>query len=488
MNILLIMSDSLSPHFTSLQGSVAGGTPNLERLAESGVTFERTYCNSPLCAPSRASLVTGRYVSDVECFDNGAEFASGWPTMGHVLGASGFETAIIGKMHFVGHDQVHGFDRRIAIETDYTKGYDPDYYKLAYRWDQPSAGNPYGKEWMGESYVYGPRWDDYRHHYDRDELIHRSALEYLSGKGPDSSPFFCCVSYHAPHNPFWIPESMKARFRGANLPLPAIPDGTETCHGPMDSWLNDFHYVPEIRDQLLTETNLRWLYETFYGVIYDLDRRVGELLERLDSQGIRDDTAIIFTSDHGDMMGKRGMVQKRYLYEYAVRVPLIWSFPKRWQKGVRLKNTVSLVDLLPTLAAMAGSTRLPSDLPGTSLVESLANGVEPPERTVFCEYHGEGVHAPCFIAVRGRLKYLYVHGHEERLYDTEADPDEYTNIIADTRYAAEVKSMRAELLSTFDPDRIAASALRSQHNRRLVYDCYRERRKNEDEAMNPYAE
>ena len=328
INILFILSDSLAPHFTAVYGDAEARTPNLNELTRQGVVFENAYCNSPLCAPSRASLVTGRYVSQLGCFDNASEFSSEIPTIAHALGAASYETVIIGKMHFVGHDQWHGFDRRIAHETDYTRGYDPDYYKLAYDWKQPSSGNPVGRDWMSPSYVRSAKWENYRHHYDRDEQIHHAALDYLAQKNSASSPFFCCVSYHAPHNPFWIPERFRAPFTHLQLSFLNMPENIETCHGIMDKWLNDFHYLDEMRDRLLAPANLNWLYQTFYGMIYNLDQRVGGLVSLLEKQGLRETTAVVFASDHGDMMGHRGMIQKRYFYERSARVPLIFSFPR----------------------------------------------------------------------------------------------------------------------------------------------------------------
>ena len=470
MNILFIMSDSLVPQLAGPYGDTVGSTPHLDALAASGVVFENAYCNSPLCAPSRASMVTGRYVSELGAFDNGSAFAAEWPTMGHALGAAGYESAIIGKMHFIGHDQHHGFDTRIALQTDYSKRYDPGEYKLAYKWDQPSAGNPHGADWMGPSYVDEDRWQDYRHHYDRDETIHREALAYLEARSASDRPFFCCVSYHAPHNPFWIPDRFRDVFRGKDLPLPSIPDGIDPCHGPMDTWLNDFHYVPEIRDRLMTKENLRWLYETYYGIVHDLDRRIGELLAALQTHGLAEDTVVVFASDHGDMMAHRGMVQKRCFYERSERVALMFACPGHWQGRVRLSTPVSLIDLFPTFAELAQAP-VPDDLPGTSLLGNVADGTEPPARVVFSEYHGEGVHAPCFMARKDRYKYIYVHGHEERLYDVINDPDEYENLIGSVEHAAIAKELKNALLEQFDTEAVAEYALCSQRNRNFVYDC-----------------
>src|SRR5215207_5696585 len=153
-DILVIQCDSLPPDLVGAYGSVAGATPNIDRLAERGTRFE-AYCNAPLCTPSRASMMTGRLASELGVFDNASEFSSDWPTMAHAVRAVGYETAIIGKMHFLGYDQYHGFQERLALETDYSKGYNADLYDLAYDWDSPVAGNPNSPQMMGESYVGG---------------------------------------------------------------------------------------------------------------------------------------------------------------------------------------------------------------------------------------------------------------------------------------------------------------------------------------------
>lgn len=475
MNILLLMSDSMTPHLTGPYGDPVGATPTLDRLASRGTVFERAYCNSPLCAPSRASMVTGRYVSELGCFDNASEFSSEWPTMAHSLGAAGYETVIVGKMHFIGHDQNHGFDRRIALDTDYTKGYDPIGYKLAYDWEQPSGGNPAGPGWMGETYVRSREWDYYPRHYDDDEKIHKAALDYLSGKEPGGDPFFCCISYHQPHNPFWIPDAIRRIFQGKELPLPSVPEGVETCHGPMDRWLDDFHYLPGVKEAMMETDNLRWLYETYYGMTYDVDRRMGEILDLMGKRDLDEETAIVFASDHGDMLAHRAMLQKRYFYERSVRVGLIFSYPGHWREMSRIRAPVSLIDLYPTLADLTDA-ETPDDLPGQSMLPALEAGTEPEARTVFSEYHGEGVHAPCFMAVKDDLKYVYVHGHEERIYDVHGDPDEYVNRAGEEGYSRSMAELRDSLLVTFDPEEVARKALLSQRNRGFVYEAEKVRR------------
>ncbi len=471
MNILFIMADSLVPHLTGPYGDKMAQTPNLDRLAAVGTVFENAYCNSPLCAPSRASMMTGRYGSDIGAFDNGTEFSAEWPTIPYALRAAGYDTTLIGKMHYVGHDQLHGFNRRIAWEGDYTTEFNiKDVYQLAWSWEQPPRGNPVGYDWMGPSYVYAPQWDHYPRHYDDDEYIHREALRFLGEKDPGDDPFFCCVSYHAPHNPFWIPEEFKAPFRDKALPLPEIPDGVETCHGPMDEWLRVFHYADEVGEAMMQPENLRWLYETYYGMVYDLDRRIGALLDTLRARGLDENTAVVFASDHGDMLAQRGMLQKRCFYEWSARVALIVCLPQAQGEEQRAPQLVSLLDLFPTFAEMAGAD-MPDSLPGRSLLPAVTGAAQLEEQPVYCEYHGEGVLAPCFAVRSGDFKYVYVHGHEERLYNVVSDPNEFTNLIKDTAHAAIAQELKQHLLATFNPDKVAEKALTSQRNRAFLLNC-----------------
>jgi len=470
-NVLLIMADSLSPHFMGAYGDTAGATPNLDDLARSGVTFERAYCNSPMCAPSRASMMTGRYVSEIGAYDNGSMFPSDIPTFNHCFKRAGYDTILIGKMHFVGYDQYHGFDARLAMETDYSQGYDPR--RPTFDWNKPSGANPAGRDWMAPSYVKDAKWDNYRHHYDRDVTIHSEAVRYLSGKTADDGPFFCCVSYHHPHNPFYIPDDIRERFRGMELDLPSVPGDMRERYGVMDKWLNNYHCQTELMDCIMDRDNLRWLYETYYGMTYDMDLRAGELLEIMRSRGLDKNTVIIFTSDHGDMLAHRGMVQKRCFYERSIRAPLIFSSPGTYPSGARAASPVSLLDLFPTIADIAGEAP-PEGLLGESLIPAiLGEGDRYANRIIYAEYHNEGVYAPCFMAVSERYKYIYVHGHEELLFDLENDPEELENIAGGHKYSGVRDELKRELLSRFDPEAIACQVRENQKNRNYITGGYR---------------
>jgi choline-sulfatase len=298
--------------------------------------------------------------------------------------------------------------------------------------------------------------------------IHEQAVKYLKHKDGESEPFFCCVSYHHPHNPFYAPEEVRQRFVDLDYELPEMPEDLD--YGVMERWLNDFHGVPGLREYFMKEENLRWLYETYLAMVYDVDMHAGELIRVLEEKGILEDTVIIFASDHGDMMGHRGMVQKRSFYDRSAKVPLIFSFPGNFCEGKHIVEPVSLLDLFPTLADMAGG-KAPSDLPGISLHEALISGSGIPDRPVFCEYHGEGVHAPCFMVREGKYKYIYVHGYEELIYNLSKDPEEMHNHIGDPKLSHIVSRLKGRILDEFDPNDVSKNALISQRNRKYIYDC-----------------
>lgn len=465
-DVLIVQCDSLPPDLVGAYGDPNGATPNLDALAARGVRFDAT-CSAPLCTPSRASMVTGRLASRLDCFDNASEFSSEHPTLAHAFRARGYRTAIIGKMHFIGHDQHHGFDERLALDTDYSKGHDPLLYALAYDWDSPSAGNPNSPQMMGESYLAGPTSDAYRErfrrelHDERDERIHTEALAYLARDHDD--PYLAIVSYHAPHNPFWAPDDLVARFDGAHSRLtPEIVP----ANGVMDRWLDDFHYAGDVRERLMDAENLRWMHATVYAMLHELDRRVGELLRAVPRP---DRTVVVFLSDHGDMLGDRGMLQKRTFYERSVRVPLIVS-GSGIVEGVACPTPVSLVDLLPTLAGLVGAP-LPPDLDGADLGPALAGG-HVPRHPVVSEYHGEGVHAPCFLLRDGDLKYVLVHGHEEHLYDLASDPGERRDLAGALEHAGTATRLRAQLLEIVDPDEVERRARASQRRRAYIHRAF----------------
>jgi choline-sulfatase len=434
VNVLVVMADQLVPFMTSPYGDPVAQTPNMQRLADEGVRFDAAYTPYPLCSPARAAFMTGDYASRHGCYDNASILPADVPTVAHYLTLAGYETVLSGKMHFVGPDQLHGFARRLTT----------DVYPAAMDW--VPTQDPEGRFVRGghaRSYV-PPRvgvvpWSKFLAY---DEETHFRALEYLRG-GP-RDPFFLVVSYHHPHDPFQVTKELWDLYEGVDIPIPVTPEHVECSM--MDVWANEAHETDAV--DLRDPDGLRALRRAYYALVSYVDRKLGELLDV-----VPDDTLVIFTSDHGDMLAERAMVQKRCFYEWSARIPLIVRHPDR-RTGV-VDTPVSLLDVAPTILAAAGADeRLPMD--GVDLFE--------PRGVVFSEYHVEKVRAPCFMVRQGRWKYVYIHGHGDQLFDLESDPGEWANL-AGERDTAE---LRQAILAHFDPDAIACHGVESVARRDVI--------------------
>jgi choline-sulfatase len=367
-------------------------------------------------------------------------------------------------MHFIGPDQLHGFRRRLTT----------DIYPSDFEWTttrEVMKKPRFGKPMAGQYVTAGLR--PWSRGLAYDEETHFRALEYLYSKveGVDSSqagtvrePFFLCASYHHPHEPFHVTQELWDMYEGEQIDIPHFPDNLEATYSTMDRWLQTYHGVDKV--DLKNPQNLYNLRRAYYGLVSYIDQKVGELVQALEEVGVRENTIIIFTSDHGDMLGERGMVQKRHFYEWSTRIPLILTFPDRWQAGTTCAQPVSLIDLVPTLLDMAGvEERLSLD--GESLMASI-NGRDTSGREIFSEIHTAGVFATCFMIRKGRYKYTYVHGEDTQLFDLENDPEEWHNLSGDPAYRAVEEELKARILEQFDPDEIEQDIREGLLKRRLI--------------------
>jgi len=430
------MADQLVPFLTGPYGDPVAQTPNMDRLAREGVRYDAAYTPYPLCSPARAAFMTGDYASRHGCYDNAAILPADEPTFAHSLTLAGYETALSGKMHFVGPDQLHGFEKRLTT----------DVYPAAMDWvPTQDADGRFVRGGHARSYV-PPRvgvveWSKFLAY---DEETQFRALEYLHAK--PERPFLLCVSFHHPHDPFQVTQELWDLYDGVDIPIPDTP--VEVEYSAMDVWANEAHETDAV--DLRDPDNLRALRRAYYGLVTYVDRKLGELLDALP-----DDTAVIFTSDHGDMLAERAMVQKRCFYEWSARIPLLIRYPDGRGAGTAVDTPVSLLDLAPTILDLAGAgDRLPMD--GGSLLE--------PSGVVFSEYHVEKVRAPCFMVRKGSWKYVYIHEHGEQLFDLEHDPGEWTNLAG----RHDTEEYRATILERFDPDAIAAHGVESVRRRELI--------------------
>jgi choline-sulfatase len=468
-NILFIMADQMIPFLTGAYGHPVVKTPNLNHLVEEGVRFDAAYSPCPVCVPARASLMTGQYVSRIGAYDNAAPFSCEEPTFAHYLTLAGYDTVLAGKMHLIGPDQLHGFSRRFN-----TNVYPADFAWVPARGVEHQVSRRHALLYVGEAVQVG-QWSQFLSY---DEETHFRALEYLHAKGiekqyaqeqgePSPQPFFLCVSYHHPHEPFWPPKDLWDLYEDEEIEIPEFPDNLEETYSTLDKWLNVYHGVTKAKN-LRDPESIRRVRRAYYALVTYIDIKVGELLASLEENGFHENTIVVFCSDHGDMLCERGMVQKRTFYEWSSRVPLIIRFPDRWQGGTVHTEPVNLIDLLPTFLDMAGvgvEERLPMD--GRSLM-GLLDGSDTEGWEAISEYHSQGAHAPCFMIRRGKYKYVYIHGYESQLFDLEADPGEWNNLVGQPAYKEIEEQLKARIFELFDPDAIDDAVMESVRKRTLI--------------------
>ena len=409
-NILLVISDQHSPHYLGCNGDPLVRTPHLDALAERGVLFEHTYCAAPLCVPSRMTFLTGRHCSDIGVWTNGCMLPSQVPTFAHALGATGYETILGGRMHFVGPDQRHGFERRIIgdVLSPFPGGPAPDLGSI------PMSTTGQSKVAVEIS---GPGRTAYQAY---DVAVTDACSRYLSTRDSASDRPFCLVAgYVLPHCPFICPQDLYDEYLD-QVDIPEVPAGfAESLHPALKLWRQK-RGVDEI-----DRAAVRRARAAYYGLVTFMDEQIGRLLQALETSAWADDTVVIYTSDHGEMAGELGMWWKSSFYEGSASVPMIWSWPGEFTEGSRVQAVTSLLDIAPTLTHLAGAEDLPG-LRGASLCEFLEGGT--PAKwpgTAFAESYNGGDEPAARMVRRGNWKLNHFFGHDEpQLFDLATDPGE----------------------------------------------------------------
>ena len=453
-NILFIQVDQLAARFLRCYGDAVCQAPNLDRLAESGTVFETAYCNFPLCAPSRASMATGKLCSDIGAFDNAAELPATIPTYAHYLRAAGYQTALSGKMHFIGPDQHHGFETRLT----------PDLYPADFSW-VPNWGDEGERDTNDPRSVTIAGVCERSMQIDFDDLVTFHAVQHLydMARSDDARPFFLQVSYTHPHEPYLCQKKFWDLYEGSEITLPDVPALPEDQHDAHSvRLLSDFGMLNVRFD----DADILRARRAYYGSISYLDARIGDLLDTLERTGQRDNTVIVFTSDHGEFLGERGMWFKKHFYEPSLKVPLIIT-GGAFTKG-RAATPASLVDLLPTFMGIAegpGWTSPVEPLDGDDLATKLGDD---PDRILFAEYLAEATTAPIFMVRQGRFKYIHSPVDPPLLFDVESDPTERQNLAGQAEHADTEAALHARVLQRWDSDGIAERIRLSQKRRRLV--------------------
>jgi choline-sulfatase len=461
-HILLVVVDQLSALFLRAHGNQVTKTPTIDRLAEDGVVFENAYCPSPLCAPARAVLMTGALPSRTGVYDNAAEFPAWIPTFAHVLRGEGYRTCLVGKMHFVGPDQLHGFEERLTTDVypgDF--GWTPD-------WSRPGERADWWYHDMSSVKEAGVAEVTNQLDYDDEVTFHAVRRLYDYARFEGDAPLCLCVSFSHPHDPYVARRRYWDLFSDDEIDPPAAPAKPYERLDPHERRLWHASAMDEVE---ITGDDIRAARHGYYASLAYVDERIGEVLQALAASGLAEETIVIFLSDHGDFVGEHGLFYKMSFREHAAHVPLVVRAPGRYEAR-RIREPISLADLAPTLADLARpglSAHLPRAVDGRSLVPLLEGAAENPDGTALGEYLAEGVVGPMVMIRRGRWKFIHTPSDPDQLFDLDADPLELRDLASDQSFEDVVSGFRAEVARRWDLEALEQAVRESQQARLAVF-------------------
>lgn len=460
-NILIFMVDQLNGTLFPDGPADWLHAPNLKRLAARSVRYANCYTASPLCAPGRGGFMSGQLPSVTGIYDNATEFPSDLPTYAHHLRRAGYQTCLSGKMHFVGPDQLHGFEERTTTDiypADF--GWTPDYRKPGERidWWYHNMGSVTGA---------GVAETSNQMEYDDEVAYHavRKVREY--SRGLDARPWCLTVSFTHPHDPYVARRKYWDLYEDCAHLDPPVPAMDYADHDPHSQRIFDAN---NWRDFEITDADIRRSRRAYFANISYLDDKIGEVLDTLEATG--QEAVILFVSDHGDMLGERGLWFKMSFFEGSSRVPMMISAPGLTPGLVT--TPVSNIDVCPTLCDLAGLSmeEVAPWTQGESVVP-LAQGFAR-ETPVAIEYAAEASYAPMVALVQDGWKYTRCDLDPEQLFDLTADPHELTNRADDPTAAQMLEKFRAQADARWDLKRFDDDVRKSQARRWVVYEALRQ--------------
>ena len=459
-NILIFMVDQLNGTFFPDGPADWLHAPNLKKLAARSTRFKNAYTASPLCAPGRASFMSGLLPSLSRVYDNAAEFASNIPTYAHHLRRAGYQTCLSGKMHFVGPDQMHGFEERLTTDiypADF--GWTPDYRKPDERieWWYHNMGSVTGAG-VGEI--------SNQMEYDDEVAYNATRKVYDLARGGDTRPWCLTVSFTHPHDPYVARRKYWDLYEDCEHLLPDVPAMDYEDHDNHSKRIFDAN---DWRAFNITEDDIKNSRRAYFANISYLDGKIGEVMEALETT--RQDAIILFVSDHGDMLGERGLWFKMSFFEGAARVPFMIAAPEM-APGL-VTTPVSNIDVAPTLCDLAGVS-MDEVMPwvqGESLVPLGQGGSR--DTPVAMEYAAEASYAPMVSLRYGPWKYNRCALDPDQLFNLDDDPHELTNLAEEPAHQGTVTSLRAKSETRWNLDAFDGQVRESQARRWVVYEALR---------------
>ena len=450
-NLLYIHTDQHSFHVTGCYGDDLVRTPNLDRLAANGVMFDNCYCASPICVPSRMSMLSGKHPYQNEVWTNEHMLDSGIPTLAHAMGAAGYHPVLIGRMHSLGPDQLHGYAERLVGDhgANYIGGSDVDRGVLngtagPHRISLERSGAGQSAYQVHDEYVTAATVD----------YLNRVGLARKSGQSDE--PFNVTVGFMLPHAPF-VARREDFDHYSETMTLPRKPRSFADETHPHLRWWRSHTEIEEVSEEEVLRARA-----AYWGMVTRVDTMVGQILAALEENDLLENTLIVYTSDHGDMVGEHGLWWKHVFYEESVKVPLILSWPGVIAAGQRSQHVVSALDVTATILDALGAPSLPNS-PGRSLlglIDGSDAGESEWENVAFSEYCSDQFcpDGGCYQRMirAGDWKLVYYHGQPPQLFNLAEDPDELIDLSDDADCQATLTELTARVLADWDPEWVKA--------------------------------
>ncbi|MCP4331143.1 MAG: choline-sulfatase [Gammaproteobacteria bacterium] len=462
-NILIIMADQLTALALGCYHNADVKSPHIDRLAAEGVIFDAAYSSSPLCTPARYAFMTGQNISACGGYDNAAYMPATMPTFAHYLRLMGYRSCLSGKMHFVGPDQLHGFEERVTTDiypADF--GWIPD-------WENADERIDLWYHNMSSVKQAGVAAITNQLAYDDEVGAQATRVLYDHARSEDERPLCLVASFIHPHDPYATRQKYWDLYEDVDIAPPAVPRPSN--QDPHNARLEKVIALDAVDVDEQEIINARRAY---YGNVSYIDEWVGRLRATLDDCGMADNTTILFTADHGDMLGEFGLWYKMSFREWSNRIPLIVHQPGRFEPR-RVAAPVAQVDVLPTLVDIAadaevGQPPAPIDpLHGRSLLPLCDGDASNDPDACVSEYLGEGTAAPMLMIRRGKYKYICCSTDPEQLFDLENDPFELYNLVDHEL----LEDFRREAAEYWNSDALREIVIADQKRRRAVHAALR---------------
>ena len=448
-NLLILMSDEHQSRAMGCAGHPFVKTPNIDALAARGVRFTNAYTPCPICVPARAAFATGQYTHQTRLWDNAMPYIGASPGWGHALQKQSVAVESIGKLHYRQSEDPTGFDKQhIPMMVANGQGM---VWAAIRNLDERLSPNYR----MFGDYI-GPGESAYTKY---DSAVVEKTVDWFENRAKfqDDQPWCLYVGLVAPHFPLVVPQKYFDMYPHDMCPEPKLGPSSGYKKHP---WVHLQNALLDPEAGFKSEDERRDAISAYYGLCTYLDDSIGTILHALKENGFGEDTTIVYTSDHGELLGTRGLWGKSNMYEESVAVPMIVAGPD--MATGTCDTPVSLLDLSETIIDHFGAD-LDSERPGQSLYDIMAAETDH-ERTVFSEYHAIGAVEGAFMLRRGDWKYVYYIGFEPELYNLSDDPEELNDLAGDPLQADRVSAMHAALLEICDPEQVNALAHSDQRD------------------------